>query len=256
MAEPAIKQDVAPLTETERLKLGDLEIIIERGMQTFVEVGAALMQIREQRLYRATYSSFEDYCQERWGWSSSRARQLIGATEVVRQFESVTPGNTPVVERHARELVSVEPEARPEVYAEAQADAAAEGTPLATRHIREAKKRREAPPPRAPEPEPNTGTTAEDHEPDPIEEWERAEEELAKARELIEALQAGDLEKRLTDLHRRYGQLEGRLNQEMRTRAEAEKDARYAKGKLKEVREALGVASDREIIPAIRALRA
>ena len=57
------------LTESDSIKLRDLEGIIERGMQTFVEVGAALRLIREGRLYRTDFGTFEDYCQERWGWT-------------------------------------------------------------------------------------------------------------------------------------------------------------------------------------------
>ncbi len=75
----------------EHARLAYYESIIERGRQTFVEVGTALMEIREARLYREQgFGTFEDYCQERWGWGARRARQLTDAAEVVLQIKSGT----------------------------------------------------------------------------------------------------------------------------------------------------------------------
>lgn len=55
------------LTTTESSKLCQLESTIEAGLKTFVEVGSALMEIRDSRLYRQEFGTFEDYCRERWG---------------------------------------------------------------------------------------------------------------------------------------------------------------------------------------------
>lgn len=80
-----------PLLDTiERQALDRCEAIIERGAQTFREVGDALAEIRDKRLYRQHYDRWEEYCQDRWGIGGSRARQLIGASGVARQIESVT----------------------------------------------------------------------------------------------------------------------------------------------------------------------
>lgn len=104
------------LTEPERLKLGDLELIIERGLQTFVEVGVALAQIRDQRLYRAEFGTFEEYCATKWGWTDRRARQLMTASEVVVGMEE-TGTTVPVAnEAQARELARVPEEKRAEVW--------------------------------------------------------------------------------------------------------------------------------------------
>ena len=46
--------------------LTECEAVIERGLRTFVEVGEALLRIRDERLYRETHGTFEDYCRERW----------------------------------------------------------------------------------------------------------------------------------------------------------------------------------------------
>ena len=46
------------LSTTESRELERCEATIEAGLQTFVEVGTALLKIREGRLYRATHRTF------------------------------------------------------------------------------------------------------------------------------------------------------------------------------------------------------
>ncbi len=87
-----------PLSTPERSRLAELESLVERGLRTFVEVGKALMEIRESRLYRETHGTFETYCRERWGFSKRRGNQLIQAAEV----GTMVPVEN---ERQARELV-------------------------------------------------------------------------------------------------------------------------------------------------------
>lgn len=77
-------------TTLEKSRLSELETVIERGQQTFIDVGLALAEIRDSRLYREGFATFEDYCKERWGWNASRSRQLIGAAEAVAQMQRVT----------------------------------------------------------------------------------------------------------------------------------------------------------------------
>lgn len=62
--------------------LAELEQVIERGRQTFREVGGALTVIRDARLYLQTHPTFETYCRDRWGMSRPRAYQLIAAASV------------------------------------------------------------------------------------------------------------------------------------------------------------------------------
>jgi hypothetical protein len=78
------------LTTTEAVQLEKHEAAIKAGLQTFYEVGNALLAIRDARLYRHDFNTFEDYCQRRWGMVASRARQLIGAAGVAANLEGVT----------------------------------------------------------------------------------------------------------------------------------------------------------------------
>ena len=83
------------------LRLADLEAVIERGQRTFVEVGEALAEIREQRLYRETHETFDAYCHDRWGMSRVHAHRTIEAAETVA---ALPIGNAPRSESVAREL--------------------------------------------------------------------------------------------------------------------------------------------------------
>lgn len=127
------------LSSTEKLKLVDLELVIERGLQTFVEVGAALSIIREQKLYREEHGTFEEYCQERWGWTRQRSAQLIAASETVGIL-STTVDTLPANEAQAREIGKVPEEQRTEVWQEAVETAPKneDGTPkLTASHVRD-----------------------------------------------------------------------------------------------------------------------
>lgn len=85
-------------------RLADLEVVIERGKSAFIEVGEALIEIRESKLYRLDYPTFEAYCKGRWGWTADHGKRLINAAEVVREILP-TGRSTPANEWQARELV-------------------------------------------------------------------------------------------------------------------------------------------------------
>ena len=53
------------LTTAERSRLNDLEATIERGQEVFIEVGLALAEVHDARLYRDTHRTFEGYLRER-----------------------------------------------------------------------------------------------------------------------------------------------------------------------------------------------
>jgi hypothetical protein len=103
------------LSPAETATLEHYERIIEQGLQTFVEVGHALLIIRNQRLYREYAPSFEAYLEVRWDMSRQRAHQLIDAAKV---FDTVTTDGTPgpTNEAQAREMTAVEPAKQVEVW--------------------------------------------------------------------------------------------------------------------------------------------
>ena len=55
-----------------------------------MEVGKALADIRDSRLYRSDYDTFEAYCKEKWGWGKSYSYNLINAAGVVKSLPAQT----------------------------------------------------------------------------------------------------------------------------------------------------------------------
>ena len=103
------------VSENETARLGELETAIERGLKTFVEVGNALLEIRDARLYRAAHGTFEEYCRERWGMQRNYANKMISAAEVATNLGTIVP-ILPATESQARPLTSLPPEAQREVW--------------------------------------------------------------------------------------------------------------------------------------------
>ena len=95
------------LTVTESDRLAECEATIERGFRTFAEVGSALLEIRDSRLYRSEFGTFEDYCQTRWGMDRRNANRTIEAAIVVGELGSIDPKLAPTNVGQARELVGL-----------------------------------------------------------------------------------------------------------------------------------------------------
>jgi hypothetical protein len=101
------------LAGNKRADLKRLERTIEQGLRTFREVGAALLTIRDQRLYEPKYASFDEYCRQRWQFSLRRAQQLIAAaSEASDDANNCSPLTC---EAQVREVKAVPPEQRPAV---------------------------------------------------------------------------------------------------------------------------------------------
>ena len=114
------------LSTTESAELQQCERTIALGLRTFNDVGHALMTVRDGRLYRAQYQTFEAYCVQRWNFTGSRARQLVAAAEVVDVAGSVTTV-TVSNEGQARELVTLK-EQPEELRAVLEAQGGADGS--------------------------------------------------------------------------------------------------------------------------------
>ncbi len=68
------------------LNLEALESVIERGLHGFLEAGLALALIKKHKLYEEGHRTWERYCDQRWGFSDRRARQLIDAAHLVENL--------------------------------------------------------------------------------------------------------------------------------------------------------------------------
>jgi hypothetical protein len=100
-------------------RLPKLEAVIKRGLSTFLQVGRALLEIHDGRLYAAEYRTFEDYCSQRWKLSVQRGYQLIDAAKVIDAVSTTVEIEPPQSERAARELAETLRHEGPEAAAEA-----------------------------------------------------------------------------------------------------------------------------------------
>jgi hypothetical protein len=92
--------EAAPLSSAEKDQLDQCEGVIQMKLKAFLEVGLALLQINRDRLYRAQYRSFGEYCRIRWDMSRVHAFRLLKAAEV---HELLLPvGNIPLPENEAQ----------------------------------------------------------------------------------------------------------------------------------------------------------
>lgn len=130
------------LTASESTALAEHEAVIERGIKTFYEVGTALADIRNRKLYRADYGTFEEYAHQRWSMSRTRAYELMSASAVVSAIAD-TEMPAPANEGQARALSRVPEAERATVWAETVERT--DGKPTAAA-VRETYEQRQNPP--------------------------------------------------------------------------------------------------------------
>lgn len=127
------------LTKHDRIRLNRYESLIQRCMPSFVEVGAALLHIRGEKLYRETHRSFEAYCKDRWGFTRQRAHQYIESAVVVNKVSTIVD-TFPRNESQARELCRLPDGQRASAWKEA-VETAPQGIITAS-HVRQVVSRR------------------------------------------------------------------------------------------------------------------
>jgi len=93
------------------------EVVIKQGLKTFIEVGEALFIIRDKRLYRNEFNTFEDYCQQKWSMPRRHVNRMIAASETIINLGPIGP-ILPESESQVRPLTNLEPEIQKEVWKE------------------------------------------------------------------------------------------------------------------------------------------
>lgn len=102
-ATPEATAIAVALSPDETATLARLEAVIDRAAQTFIDIGNALHDIRDGRLYRQTHDTFESYCKSRLGFTPRRAGQYISGAITATAIGMGT--QVPIgTERHARAL--------------------------------------------------------------------------------------------------------------------------------------------------------
>lgn len=105
------------LQETEERKA--LESKIEVGLKTYIEVGRALLIIRDKKLYRDQWGTFEEYCRERWEFRRTYAFYMIEAAQVVDSLSVHNCEHLPATESQARPLSTLPVELQSVAWKEA-----------------------------------------------------------------------------------------------------------------------------------------
>jgi N6-adenosine-specific RNA methylase IME4 len=78
----AASSEPRPLTRVESNRLAHLEAVIREGLEQFLEVARALLEIQQGRLYRATHATFDGYVTERFGIARRTAYGYLEAATV------------------------------------------------------------------------------------------------------------------------------------------------------------------------------
>ena len=107
------------LTKTEATRFEACESIIENGQQTFMDVGRALLEIRDSHLYRSTHKTFDEYCRERWSMERTYAHRIIESSKISLMLPI---DNKPQNESQVRPLVGIPEKQAKQAWKEASKD--------------------------------------------------------------------------------------------------------------------------------------
>lgn len=119
------------LSSPEYDRLEELETIVSKGLAGFFEVGKALNEINEKRLYRQYHQTFEAYLADQWQIDRSRGYQMIVAAQVADEMSTMVDIPQPANERQARALKPLSGQPAKMAEAMAQAAEATDGKPTA-----------------------------------------------------------------------------------------------------------------------------
>lgn len=114
--------ELSSLDSEEKVRLTQCEKIIEKGFNTFTEVGNALFEIRNNKLYRENHTTFEEYCKEKWQIKRQRAYELMDAAGIVNTLSEISDKSelskqsVIIKESHAAALGKIPEDIRNEVW--------------------------------------------------------------------------------------------------------------------------------------------
>jgi len=135
--EPTTERNNQPLTPEEEQDLDRCETIIKKNKTSFNETCAAMDEIWTKQLFRRDYSSFKEYCQEKWGFSRTYGYRLVSAHRMIEKVSTMV--NTPNLitsGTQAAELAKVPEQQVAAVVKQAKKKAGTNN--MTSRHIKEA----------------------------------------------------------------------------------------------------------------------
>ena len=190
------------LTTQELEELEKHEAAIVKGKKIFLEVGKALIAIHDQRLYRAQYPTFEEYCADKWNLGPSHAYRLMESTITYKEISPIGEIGLQrtLNESQLRPLTGLPPDTKRAAYAAAVKDAG--DKPVTAKHVAKAAAqfKKPAPPNKKAvvNAEIENAPTIETHKIDPYKGTpadDRAIERMDEALTALKAIKSGTLSK-------------------------------------------------------------
>ena len=122
------------LSVAEKSELEKLVKIIKEGQKTFFAVGQSVVRIHDQKLWRESAETFEDFCLKTFGWTANYARRIKNSYVVVEELaKQNVPIGTLSTESQTRAIAQVPKSDRVETLRQALKS----GKPLTAKLITE-----------------------------------------------------------------------------------------------------------------------
>jgi hypothetical protein len=104
-----MKEIQKKLSAAERARLKECTRIISEAFTSQFKAGEALLEVRDNELYREDFDTFEDYCNTTFQIERAHAYRLMSAFEIRQGIEKRSPAIAKLItsERQARELAGV-----------------------------------------------------------------------------------------------------------------------------------------------------
>ena len=108
--------DETKLSVVERRTLKKHTKTIDQGLATFAEVGTALREIRDGKLYKEESLTFEKFVAKRWEMSRSTAYERIETSDVFLEMSEISDKTKPSNQEQCKALLKVSSANRAEVW--------------------------------------------------------------------------------------------------------------------------------------------
>jgi hypothetical protein len=99
-----ISEDQGSLTSAEEKRKKELVKVVKDGLNKFIEVGMALVELRDKKLYRNTHETFERFVNDSFSIGIRYAQMLMKGTKTVENLKTRTQVRLPESERQVRPL--------------------------------------------------------------------------------------------------------------------------------------------------------
>lgn len=99
-----------------------IQAALDAAKDHFAVIGTHLAAIRDDKLYKDQFETFDAYVLERWEFTRQYAYRLISSAKTLEDLSTAVDKGTPLptTERQVREIEKAEPEERAEVWQTAQ----------------------------------------------------------------------------------------------------------------------------------------